>query len=43
MTAGILLIILQGVAKLVRDLATAITGKVETPHGIGSARQDEPQ
>jgi TRAP-type mannitol/chloroaromatic compound transport system permease small subunit len=43
MTAGILLIILQGVAKLVRDLDTAITGKVETPHGIGSARQDEPQ
>ncbi len=42
MTAGIFLIILQALAKLVRDLATAITGKVEAPHGIASARQDEP-
>ena len=42
MTAGIFLIILQALAKLVRDLATAITGKVEVPHGIASARQDEP-
>ena len=42
MTAGIFLIILQALAKLVRDLATAITGKVEAPHGSASARQDEP-
>jgi len=42
MTAGIFLIILQGLAKLVRDLATAITGKVETPHGNTSAQQDGP-
>jgi len=41
-SAGILLTILQGLAKLVRDLATAITGKVETPHGIASAQQDGP-
>jgi TRAP-type mannitol/chloroaromatic compound transport system permease small subunit len=42
MTAGIFLIILQALAKLVRDFATAITGKVESPHGIVSAQQDEP-
>jgi len=42
MTAGIFLIILQALAKLVRDFATAITGKVESPHGIASAQQDEP-
>ena len=43
MTAGILLIILQGLAKFVRDLATAITGRVERPRGMVSAQQDEPQ
>lgn len=43
MTAGILLTILQGIAKLARDLTTAITGKVETPHRSASPRQDEPQ
>ncbi len=42
MTAGIFLIILQALAKLVRDFATAITGKVESPHGIAGAQQDEP-
>ncbi|MCZ6767871.1 MAG: TRAP transporter small permease subunit [Acidobacteria bacterium] len=41
MTAGILLTILQGLAKLVRDFATAITGKVERSQRIARTPQDE--
>ena len=43
MTAGILLTLLQGVANLIRNCMTAITGKVERSERIARTQQDEPQ
>jgi len=43
MTAGILLTLLQGVANLIRNGMTAITGKLEMSERIARTQQDEPQ
>ncbi len=41
MTLGILLILLQGAAKMVRDLMTAVTGKKEVSARVAGPRQDQ--
>ena len=43
MTAGILLTLLQGVANLIRNCMTAITGKVEMSERMARTQQDEPE
>lgn len=41
MTLGVVLLLLQGLAKLIRDVMTAITGKEELSSRVAAGRQDQ--